>query len=176
MITNLYTIPDYAERVDCTRAYIYKLIKQGRLTPILEGKKKLIDPAEADPILKFREAGRETSKVSQKNGQKRTQETPSSNSELPSLSDDSSYDDLDRIKLYEQARKLRLENDLKEGILTNKAEIKDKLYKATRIIREALEALPARATPIVIGLSAHETEQALKKEVNKVLMNLSEEL
>ncbi len=72
--------------------------------------------------------------------------------------------------------KIRIENDEKKKILVNSAEIKNKLYNATRIIREALEALPARATPIILGLTAHETEQALKKEVNKVLMNLSEEL
>lgn len=170
---NLYTIADYAQRVGCSRTYIYKLEKQGRIK-FHPGKKK-VDAIEADPILKFREAGRETSKVRQKNGGKRSKETPSSD-ELPELSEKSTYDELDRIKLYEQARKLRLDNDKKEGTTTDKLEAKNIFFQAARDIRAACEALPARATSIIIGMNLHDTEQALKKEVNRILMNLSEDI
>lgn len=175
---DLYTIADYAERVGCSRAYIYKLEKQKRIK-FYPGKEK-INAAEVDPIVKYVPAGRRTSKISQRNGGKRKKKssitTDDPSVDIPQLSIDNTIDELDRIKAYEQARKLKLANDLNEGITVVKAEVIGVYFTAARKIRAALEPMPARVTPIIIGMDAHETEQVLKKEVNRILMNLAEDI
>ncbi len=108
MVKNTYYgFSEYAARVDVSPAWISKLVKNGKIIPVLDDDgKKRIDPEQADPVVKYRPAGRATSKVKQRNGSKRKPETPSD--ELPELTEDASHDDLDRIKLFEQCRKLRL--------------------------------------------------------------------
>lgn len=176
----LYTIPEYAKRVKVSRTMIYKWEKNGQIKFVLDGKKKMVDAAQADPVAKYYPAGRAVSKVNQKNGQKnkgtvKSQPVPAE-SELPELTPDASHDDLDKIKLYEQARKLRLDNDAKEKILINGDEARNTFFEVARNIRNAVEAVAPRITPIIVGMNAHDMEQELKKEMNKVLMNLSEEI
>jgi phage terminase Nu1 subunit (DNA packaging protein) len=174
----LLKIQEYADRVGVKRPYIYKLAKQEKIHFVIgEDGKKRVDTSEADPILKFREAGREVPRRPQNNNKKTTSAISKQNeSELPELKKSAKYSELDKIKLYEQARKLRLENDIKEKKLIDAGEAKNLFFETARNIRNALEAIPPRITPVIVGMGAHDMEQELKKEVNRVLMSLSEEI
>jgi hypothetical protein len=65
--------------------------------------------------------------------------------------------DAQRDATSERARKLRLENDAREGQLVQVAKVKREAFQASRTIREAMLNLPAR----LAGELAAETEAAV---------------
>jgi hypothetical protein len=56
-----------------------------------------------------------------------------------------------RLATIERARKLRLENDLREGSLVELSKVNREAFEAERIVREAILNLPARLSAELAG-------------------------
>jgi phage terminase Nu1 subunit (DNA packaging protein) len=93
--------------------------------------------------------------------------------ELPELDVKSGRMNLERIKIYEQVRKLRIENEVKEGNLVNKKEMENIFFEIARQARDMLEAIPENVSPLLVSQDQHSIEQVLTAHLKKVLESLS---
>ena len=175
-----FTISEYAERVGVSRAYLYKLEKKGKIDFVLKDKKKSIDSDQADPIVKYKPAHRATTKTYQKNGGKRKgkveppkDETLEDESDLPELSENLTTDQLEKIKLFEQAKKLRIDNEIKEGDYYKKDEISEKSFDLFRELRDRMQAIKDRvALKCRASDSDHEARKILGNEIHNILSSI----
>lgn len=173
-----FTISKYAERVGVSRAYLYKLEKKGKIDFVLKGKKKSIDSDQADPIVKYKPAHRATTKTYQKNGGKRKGKTepteaPKNESEIKELTEDLDTEELEKIKLFEQAKKLRIENAIKEGNYYEKDDISEKAFDLFRELRDRMQAIKDRvALKCRASDSDHEARKILGNEIHTILSSI----
>ena len=175
-----FTISEYAERVGVSRAYLYKLEKKGKIDFVLKGKKKSIDSDQADPIVKYKPAHRATTKTYQKNGGKRKRkveppkdETLEDESELKELTENLSTDELEKIKLFEQAKKLRIDNEIKEGNYYEKDKISEKSFDLFRELRDRMQAIKDRvALKCRSAETDHEARKILGNEIHTILSSI----
>ena len=163
----------YALRVGVSRIWIDKLIKSGKIDLFLNGKRKEIESDQADPIVKFKPAGRSTSTKHQKAGAKRkgkNTENSGEVGELPELTKNTSLEDLERIKAYEAARKLKIANDLIEGKYYKIEDINERTFNVFRKLRDGVLSIKDRvAMKCRTAETDHESRQILDNETHSIL-------
>ena len=170
-----YTISEYAERVGVSRAYLYKLEKKGKIDFTIKDKKKSIESDQADPVVKYKPAGRATTKTYQKNGAKRKgkTETPKNKSELADLDEKATTEELEHIKLFEQAKKLRIDNEIKEDDYYKKDDISEKAFDLFRELRDRMQAIKDRvALKCRSAETDHEARKILSDEIHAILSSI----
>jgi hypothetical protein len=98
------------------------------------------------------------------------------NTEIPKLDIGADRNDLERIKVYEQTRKLRIENEIKKGKLIDKKETEDLFFEIARKIRDSLEMIAGNISSLLVGKNKHDIEQILTEHHKKVLQHLTEKI
>jgi hypothetical protein len=178
----LTTIAEYATTKGCSRALIYKLEKQKRIKFKKRKGKKLIDSDEVDKVLVNSESGKINGakrKPSTVNNKKAEQTIPEvkdvKKTSGKKLSRGLNYNEIEKIRLYEQARKLEIDNQTKLGLLVNKKERDEQEFTENRKVRDALLTIPARVVGLIQGKTIHEQELIINEEIKLALTNLSEE-
>jgi hypothetical protein len=83
---------------------------------------------------------------------------------------------LEKKKLKEQHRKLKLENDIKEEKLVDAAQTKTVVFELARKTRDAMLQVPGRTASLCMNKSAHEIEIMLTEEIKKALFDLTKDL
>ena len=84
------------------------------------------------------------------------------------------YEELDAQKLYEQTRKLKIENDIKENLYILREKVEEKFFEIGKQIKTNLEAIPKNISDLCYQKSIHDIEQLLKTEITRVLVNISD--
>ena len=160
-----YTITEYAERVDVSRAYLYKLEKNNKIDFTVKGKKKYIDSDQADLIVKFKPAGRVTTKTAQINGGKRK----GKDSNISELSTLTKIDiDLKTAKL--EAQKTKNEKDLKQ--LVNFNETAETVFNFLRPLRDDLLEIAKRVSSMAyMAGSKLEAEKIINQEIERIMLS-----
>ena len=178
MTNELFTFQDYADRVQVSRAYLYKLIGKGKIQPVKRGKKKYIDATKADTVLKFQPAARQVPLKPKINGSKKKTTNRAEALDPMATRPEQGMDilELERIKTYQQARKLQLENDVKDGLLVDASEAKKLFFETGRNIRDSILNIPARVAPLAVKKSQHEIEMLIMDELKKALSSLSNDI
>ena len=151
------TKTEFSEAMGFSRSYTSKLLRQKKITADANG---LIDlETSAAAIGKFdlinTDNGDDPEGMFQPTANKR---------------------ELERQKLFEQGRKLKIENDEKAGRLVNKGLVADQSFNVFRNFRDKLQAIPARLSPRLVGKKKHTIERALIDEIHKALTELTTEL
>lgn len=174
----------YADRVEIDKANITQAIRADRLSSLKRGREIYVLVEEADKIFRYsppkpaqRIAGNVAKKTAREKactGKRPTEkqnpiQTPADTA--PDENDDAF--ELDRKIAFQRARKLKLENDLKEGTQIEKQPAEELYFKIARAVRDAAEALPPNVADLCVGKSRHEIENILLKEVKSVLTNLN---
>lgn len=173
-----YTITEYAKRVEMSRTYIYKLEKEGRIDFMVKGGKKYVESDQVDPIVKFEPAHRTTNSTYQENGSKRPQkglgpEAASKPIGKIKFSENSERIELERAKLYEASRKLKIANDLSDSKYYKKTEINEKSFDLFRQLRDGMQSLKDRvALKCRAADSDHEARKILNDEVHNILNSI----
>lgn len=91
-----------------------------------------------------------------------------------SPSADQDYLLLEKIKLYEQARKLHIQNNIEEGRYILAETAQSDAFDAARKARNILQGLAPRIRSIVPDKIRHEVEQLVTREVNNALNLLAD--
>lgn len=86
----------------------------------------------------------------------------------------SDISDLKKWDIYERARKTKLLNDHKSGIMMLKTAHETEIREMSSAVQKAMYALPARA-PELAGLSVPDIEQKLTAWMDEVVINLGKE-
>ena len=63
-------------------------------------------------------------------------------------------------------------NEIEKRLWVLREEVQDEYFRVTRIVRDSLEAIPARVAGRCVEKNQHEIEQLLTKEIKKTLINL----
>jgi hypothetical protein len=172
-----------ARELDCSASFINGLFKKNDPRIVKVGSKIDLDKS----IEKFansnfgkkqkvaREAAQRVKKRKTKSKIKNIDNAvalPKTGETIPELSEESTRDELEKVKIFEQTRKLKLESDIKEGMLLDRQETKDELFKIFRITRDAIQSIPARVSGRLVGLEQFDIEMILKAEIDSALNNL----
>lgn len=161
----------YAARCGVSKQYIGKLVRKGVL-PLTDGK---IDPAVADAILAARrEPARQqyrqppTEQPAEQQSAPPTQRQISA-AELPTLLLKT------RIKSEtEKAKLLEIKAKVESGKFVDVEVVKAAAFKRGRIIRDGMQAIPARIAAIVTAETDYQKNfQTLTEEIDRVLEELS---
>lgn len=83
---------------------------------------------------------------------------------------------LSQRQAYEKARGMKRDNDKADGLLVEKQPMRERWYQVARTTRDAMEAIPARIAPKLVGKNAHEIEQMLVSDIKKALTTLIEDI
>ena len=79
---------------------------------------------------------------------------------------------LERDKIKEQHRKLKLDNDTREGRLIEVGVVKDKVFELARSTRDAVMVVPSRISSKCVGMTAFDIEALMMDELSKALEKL----
>lgn len=170
-----YSIADYADRVGVSRAYLYKLAKQKKIDFILNGKKKEIDPEQADSVVKYKPAHRATPKTYQANGAKRKDKPlgpEAATGKKIEFNKDTDRSELERALLYEKTKKERIANEKTERELVRLDAIIRKVFSILRPLRDDIQAIAKRVSGLAYTAeSKHEAEKIITKETDRILLS-----
>lgn len=162
---DLLTQKQAADHFGCTKQYINKLVKAGKLD-LVDG--KYIDLAAAALLIK------------KKNGHRLVGDQiplpglPELPPELQEISTDTDLDKLERIRTYEQAKKLIIENEMKLGNLIDKKTVLKTTFELARKTRDMILDIAPRVASLAVGLDQHEIEMLILDESKKSLALLEE--
>lgn len=178
-------LSEYAKRIDVSRARVSKALNIQRAFPGLKkGKNVFVAIEEADRFFRFQPA-RAASRVLSANvaAQKSKLGKPcTTNIDLDDIDyskppgENDSLQALLKRQAFERARKLKIENDLDEGLTILKQPTMDKWFQIGRSVRDALETIPAKISSRLEGKSRHEIEQSLISEIKQALTNLTKNI
>lgn len=87
-----------------------------------------------------------------------------------------SYDQLEKQRLEEQVRKLKLDNNERERLNVNREKSNKFFFDAARVVRDALLITPARVAMLCVGKTQHEIEQILTKDFHRILDMLEKDI
>ena len=153
----------------------YRIVKVGNKVDLDESTKRLIEAGFGKKTKKKKPAKKKpAAKAPQKKDEPK--DNDSNDSTIPELDESADRQDLERIKTYEQARKLRIDNDKQSEKLVDKKETQDKWFEIARTVRDSLETIPGNVSGLLIGKTKHQIEQILVKEIKRTLFNLKEEI
>lgn len=81
--------------------------------------------------------------------------------------------ELEKEKIREQIRKLKLETDVKEGQYLDKDEAEHYIFDRFRNFRDAMLAIPGRIAPRCVDQDQHAVERTIYDEVHRALTDLA---
>ena len=143
-MTERCSLRAFAQMVSVDEKAIRKAVQRGRLRESV-GRDDHGRPFIRDAALALREWEDNASQVSQRKSARRSAAAallPAASE--PALISASTLNEAQRLATLERARKLRLENDVKRGVLIDKAVAGKEAFEASRIVREGLLNIPAR--------------------------------
>lgn len=153
----LMGLRQFARYRNITLRAVQKAIESGRLTPVIVGGRRLIDPELA--ALEWDAKTRLSIKSDQK------QDPPESDSYHQSRSQ----------KEYYQAQLARLEYEKRMGELLEAEEVKQAIVKNVSITRETLLNIPDRIAPVLLSQTdLHTVTEILRTEIHNALVSLSD--
>jgi len=83
-----------------------------------------------------------------------------------------SREDLEKKKIREQHRKLKIENDKREGKLIDAEGARDKVFELARSTRDAVMIVPGRIASKCVGKTAFEIDKLMSEELSNALGSL----
>lgn len=175
----------YAKRIEVSRARVSNALNSQRaFTGLKKGKNVFVAIEEADRFFRYQPA-RPASRVltpnvaaqKTRNGKHSDKviDTDNIDYSLPP-SENETLQTLLKRQAFERARKLKIENDLNEGLTILKQPTMDKWFQIGRSVRDALETIPAKISSRLEGKNRHEIEQSLISEFKQVLTNLTKNI
>ncbi len=181
MITKLMTKKEYSEHRGCSKAYISKLIKTGKIT-IEYGDK--IDPEKADIVLgPIKNQGLAIESVSRKEENSKSCQQKVQIISLTEALEISASQIISAENLYEAQKYKEVYTALTKkaeyekiiGSLTMRDEIKKELFETDRIIRDKIQNIPQRICPSLPCSDEVRfmVEQHLKIEIQSILESIS---
>jgi len=199
---SLFRLDAYATRVGMSRGSLHKIRKSKKIEDIVINGLTYIDSdimdkyVKYDPVLQIRKTSNLPSKIAKRNTlifktkQTKTEKTnqPPTPTRPPTpptppkppkppikqQQQQVDYEELDAQKLYEQTRKLKIENDIKENLYILREKVEEKFFEIGKQIKTNLEAIPKNISDLCYQKSIHEIEQLLKTEITRVLVNISD--
>lgn len=154
---------EYAKRQKVSRAYINKLVKQGKL-PTTGGK---IDPAVADKALKANQERPVRIDVPSRVAAR----SEGASSAVPAVTGQSLLQAKTVLETY-KAKLAKLEYEQETGRLVDVEDIRKAQEKAYSVVRSRLLQMPSKLTPVLVGVSRAEIKAALQAEVTAALNEL----
>lgn len=79
---------------------------------------------------------------------------------------------IDILLKKEKIEAQRIKNEYDRGRLVERDQVERYFFDTGRNIRDSLEAIPARISPLCVGKTQHEIEQTLIAEIKQTLTNL----
>lgn len=155
--SNLMGLRQFARYRNISLRAVQKAIESGRLTPIIVGGRRLIDPERA--VLEL------DAKTRISVDSKSSQDPP----------DPDSYHQSRAQKEYYQAQLARLEYEKRMGELLEAEEVKQAIIKNVSITRETLLNIPDRIAPVLLSQNdLHTVTEILRTEIHNALVSLSD--
>lgn len=157
-MSELITQSELARRLGVTRQYIYKLVKQGKISK--EG--SLIDFDKASKAIQMIADPARSSSIDSK-------------SELDVDMDGSSFAEAKTMKEIYGAKLAKLKYEEEAGMLILKSDVKNKAHEVGKNIKDVLLSLPARVMDeLSLESDPRKVNSILEKEVRDSLSSLVE--
>lgn len=173
-MTNAVTQAEFARQIGVARSYVTALKKSGRLVLnaigkvlVEESKKRIAETADPNrDDVAARHAETRTSQTGNpENDEKPEDETPAGHDYQKARAQKEHY-------LAEQAR---IDFEKSIGKLVERAEVSAAIEDVTSIIRQALENMPHRTAPELVGKDLDVVRATLKQEIHNALAEMERE-